>query len=138
MQVSDVAQIWYCCGCGIDSSCSSDSTPGLRTFICHKKSKKNIIMKKHNYEKVKQMILEELKPRIINYLNLIIRQKLSRILFYFIFCLFRATPAAHAGSLIKLVPPAYATAMPDPSHVCKLHHSSPKHWILNPLSEARD
>ena len=37
-------------------------------------------------------------------------------------------------------PPAYATAtaIRDPSHVCDLHHSSWQHWILNPLSEARD
>uniref|UniRef100_A0A4X1T5W0 Uncharacterized protein n=1 Tax=Sus scrofa TaxID=9823 RepID=A0A4X1T5W0_PIG len=26
----------------------------------------------------------------------------------------------------------------DPSRVCDLHHSSPQHQILNPLSEARD
>ena len=31
-----------------------------------------------------------------------------------------------------------ATAMPDPSHVCNLHHSSRQHQILNPLSKARD
>ena len=37
-------------------------------------------------------------------------------------------------------PPAYATAtaMPDPSHICDLHHSSWQYRILNPLSEARD
>ena len=36
--------------------------------------------------------------------------------------------------------PAYttATATPDPSHVCDLHHSSQQHWIPNPLSKARD
>ena len=36
--------------------------------------------------------------------------------------------------------PAYttATAMPDLSHVCDLHHSSGQHQILNPLSKARD
>ena len=28
--------------------------------------------------------------------------------------------------------------MPDPSHVCNLHHSSQQHQILNPLREARD
>ena len=35
--------------------------------------------------------------------------------------------------------PAYitATAMPDPSHDCDLHHSSRQRQILNPLSEAR-
>ena len=31
-----------------------------------------------------------------------------------------------------------ATAVQDPSHICDLHHSSGKHQILNPLSEARD
>ena len=31
-----------------------------------------------------------------------------------------------------------ATATPDPSHICDLHHSSQQRWILNPLSEARD
>ena len=36
--------------------------------------------------------------------------------------------------------PAYATAtaMPDPSHVCDLHHSSWQRRIPNPLREARD
>ena len=27
------------------------------------------------------------------------------------------------------------TAMPDPSHICDLHHSSQQRRILNPLSE---
>ena len=31
-----------------------------------------------------------------------------------------------------------ATAMPDLSHVCTLHHNSCQQRILNPLSEARD
>ena len=31
-----------------------------------------------------------------------------------------------------------ATAIPDPSHVCNLHHSCQQHWILNLLSEAKD
>ena len=40
----------------------------------------------------------------------------------------------------ELQPPAYttATAMKDLSGVCNLHHSSQKHQILNPQSEARD
>ena len=33
---------------------------------------------------------------------------------------------------------ATATAMPDPSHICDLRHSSWQHQILNPLSEAKD
>ena len=40
----------------------------------------------------------------------------------------------------ELQPPAYtrATAMPDPSRICDLHHSLRQCWILNPLSEVRD
>ena len=30
------------------------------------------------------------------------------------------------------------TATPDPNCICTLHCSSQKHWILNPLSGARD
>ena len=33
---------------------------------------------------------------------------------------------------------ATATAMPDPTHVCGLHHSLSQCQILNPLSKARD
>ena len=32
---------------------------------------------------------------------------------------------------------ATATAMPDPTHICNLHHSSWQRWIIYPLSEAR-
>ena len=31
-----------------------------------------------------------------------------------------------------------ATATLDLSHICNLHQSLQKHWILNPLSEARN
>ena len=31
-----------------------------------------------------------------------------------------------------------ATATQDTSHDCNLHHSLWQHWILNPLSKARD
>ena len=34
--------------------------------------------------------------------------------------------------------PACATAMSDPSDICKLHCSLCQCWILNPLNEARD
>ena len=41
---------------------------------------------------------------------------------------------------LELQPLSYATAtaMPDPSCICDLHHTSRQHWILNPLSEAKD
>ena len=43
------------------------------------------------------------------------------------------------GVYSELQPSAYttATSMPDPSHICNLHHSSRQHRVLNLLSEAR-
>ena len=62
----------------------------------------------------------------------------------FLFLLFRAAPATYRGSqargLIGVQLPAYATATatPDPSRVCDLHHNSRQRRILHPLSEVRD
>ena len=42
------------------------------------------------------------------------------------------------GVELELQLPAYATATPDPSLICDLHCSLWQHWILNPLSEAKD
>ena len=44
------------------------------------------------------------------------------------------------GVELKPQLPAYAraTATPDPSCVCDLHHSSWQHQILSPLSKVRD
>ena len=39
---------------------------------------------------------------------------------------------------LQLLACATATAVPDLSHVCSLHHSSRQHRILNPLSKAGD
>ena len=41
---------------------------------------------------------------------------------------------------VELELPAYttATAVPDPSCICDLHHSSQQCQILNPLSKAKD
>ena len=67
------------------------------------------------------------------------------VLFYFF--LFRATLVAYGnlevprlGVESELQLPAYATATarPDPSHICDLHHSSCQCWMADPLSEARD
>ena len=69
---------------------------------------------------------------------------LSMSFFSFSFCLFRATYNKHMevprlGVELELELPVYttATATPDMSWVCDLHHSSQKCQILNPLSEAR-
>ena len=43
-----------------------------------------------------------------------------------------------AESELQLLIYTTATATPDPSHVCNLHHSSWQCQILNPLSKARD
>ena len=44
------------------------------------------------------------------------------------------------GFKLELELPAYptATATQDSNRICDLQHSSWQHWILNPLSEARD
>ena len=47
-------------------------------------------------------------------------------------------PRLGVESELQLLAYATATATPDPSHVCNLHHGSWQHWILIPLSEARD
>ena len=66
------------------------------------------------------------------------------LFFFFVFCPFRAALTAYGGSqargLIEAVAQAYtrATAMPDLSHVCDVHHSSQQCRILNPSSKARD
>ena len=39
---------------------------------------------------------------------------------------------------LQLLTYVTATAVPDLSHVCNLHHSLQQRWILKPLSEARD
>ena len=69
------------------------------------------------------------------------------ISFFFFFCLFvfsRAAPrhmeVPRLGVQSEPQPPAYttATATPDPSCTCNLHHGSRQRRILNLPSEARD
>ena len=63
--------------------------------------------------------------------------------FFFFFC-FSVAPAAYPSPMLgvksglQLLACATATATPDLSHICDLHHSSQQHWIINPLREARD
>ena len=47
-------------------------------------------------------------------------------------------PRLGAESELQLPASTPATATRDPSHVWDLHRSLWQHWILNPLSEARD
>ena len=62
---------------------------------------------------------------------------------FFFFWSFRAIPAAYGGFQatgleLKLLAYTTARAMPDPSCICDLHHSSWQHQIFNPLRKARD
>ena len=45
-------------------------------------------------------------------------------------------PRLGVKSELQLSAYAKAAAMPDPSHICDLHHSSRQHQILSLLSEA--
>ena len=47
-------------------------------------------------------------------------------------------PRLGVESELQLLASATATATWDPSHPCNLHGSSQQHWILNPLTGARD
>ena len=64
--------------------------------------------------------------------------------YYFYFFLFRAAPVAHGSSWargpIRAAAKAYATATAtqDLSCIYDIWHSLWQHWILNPLSKARD
>ena len=72
------------------------------------------------------------------------RNELPSCCFVFFFFHFRATPPAYGSSQargrirLQLLDYTIATATPDLSQVCNLHHSSWQCQILNPLSEARD
>ena len=65
--------------------------------------------------------------------------------FFFFFCLLKAAPVTYGSSQARGGIRAAAaglhhspTATRDPSHICKLYHSSWQCQIFNPLSEARD
>ena len=74
----------------------------------------------------------------------------NTLLYFFFFCLFLSfvflglhlwhMEVPRLGFQSELLPLAYATAtaMPDLSRICYLHHSSWQCRILNPLSDARD
>ena len=63
---------------------------------------------------------------------------------FFFFCLLglhlqpMEVPRLGVESELELLAYTTATAMQDPSCVCKLHHSSWQRRILNPLSKAKD
>ena len=64
----------------------------------------------------------------------------NRSFFFFFFVFSWHTEVPRLGVELKLQLPTYttATATPDPSHVCNLHHSSWQCRILSPLSKARN
>ena len=64
--------------------------------------------------------------------------------FFFFFLLFRPhsrhmeVPRLEVECQLQLLAYTTATAMQGPNLICHLHRSSQQHWILNPLTEARD
>ena len=71
----------------------------------------------------------------------------TRLFFLFVFWFFiflgphlqhMEVPRLGVKSELQLLACATATAMPDPTCVWDLHHSSWQRWILNPPNEARD
>ena len=62
--------------------------------------------------------------------------------FIYLFCFLGPHPqhmeVPRLGVKLELPLPPTATATPDLSPICDLHHSSWQCWILNPLREARD
>ena len=71
-------------------------------------------------------------------------ENMSAIFLFFIFfflgshLLHVEVPRLGVKSELQLQVYTTATATPDPSCICNLHHSLQQHWILNPLSKARD
>ena len=65
------------------------------------------------------------------------------VIYLFIYLLFRATPVAYGSSWARgqiraaAAGLCHSTAMPDPSHLCDLQHSSQQHRILNPLKQSQ-
>ena len=61
-------------------------------------------------------------------------------IFFFLGLLLQHMEVPRLVIKLELQLPAYATVIAtwDLSHICDLSHSSQQHWILNPLSEARD
>ena len=47
-------------------------------------------------------------------------------------------PRLGVESQLQLLASTTAIATWNVSHICKLHHSSQQHWILNRLNKARD
>ena len=101
------------------------------------------VCKRRNTWLVKWFMVEILIGSL-NFIWIIIKCWVTQFFFFFFFFFFRATLLAYGGSQargrIRAVALAYAraTEAPDPSHICKSHHSSQQRQILNPLSEARD
>ena len=67
---------------------------------------------------------------------------LAYFFFFFVFLgphpRYMEVPRLGAESELQLLAYTRATAMPDPSCVCNLHHSSQQCRIFNPLIETRD
>ena len=111
-------------------SYSSNSTPSLGTSICFRRPQKR--------QKDKKKKKKEFAKRIGFMLCVL-------VLCFYLFVVFlgpypQCMEVPRVGVESEQQLPAYTTASatPDPSHICDLHHSSWQCQIPDPLSEARD
>ena len=66
VKVTDMAQIWHCCGCGVGWHHSSDWTPSPRTSVCHRcgpKKKRKQNKTKKNGDQIKFCCLSKNKQK---------------------------------------------------------------------------
>ena len=106
-----------------------------------KENKPQITKKKQQHRVIAGMIYQTLNCSFTSCTN----QVFPLAFFFFFFFVFLGPHPQHmevprlgVKSELKLMAYTAATAMPDPSYICDLHHSSGQHQIPNPLSEARD
>ena len=89
--------------------------------------------------------MQVIGPQVICSQSTVQQYSLCAYSFFFFFFSFLGPHPWHMGvprlgvkSELQLLVYTTATATPDPSLVCDLHHSSQHHQILDPLSKARD
>ena len=132
-----MAQVWYCCGCGIGwqlQQLQYDPLPGNFHMpqVQPKKEKKNCRLKK-------------ISKAFLSCTNIFHHGNNYLIVSFFGGGVFLGlhlwhveVPRLLVQSELQLPVTATATAIPDLSHVCSVNHSSWQRWILIPLSETRD
>ena len=125
----------------IPRCCSFDQTPSLGSSICHgscprKGKKTNTHTHKNRFIEIQftRHTHKTHRFKVFSYMRGVVHL-CHHHTFFFLGPHSRHMEVPKIG--VKLVL-ASATATPDQSHVCNLHHRSPQCQILNPLSEGRE